>query len=282
MESKLRKISENILYMSADHETDRPILAIIKGSKRSLIVDAGNSSAHAKLFFDELKKHNIIDPDYVVITHWHWDHIFGIDEMNLITIANEKTCNEINKLKNYEWTEKALDKRVEEKIEIPFCGDMIKKEFENFEDIKITSPNLIFNNRLEIDLGGITCIIENVGGDHSEDSTVIYVKEDKVLFLGDCLFVDIYKDDWSYDVNKFSSLLDKIESYGADIYVESHCEPEDKESFLSYYNDIREIGNIVKEQNGVMDKINIKVEEKLNRDLTLNDHEVIKYFINGL
>lgn len=284
MKTKLRKISNNILYMPANPDTDRPILAIIKGNKRNLIIDAGNSSAHARLFLNELEINNITNLDYVVLTHWHWDHIFGINEMDLPTIANKLTYNEIEKQKNYEWTKEALDKRVQEKIEIPFCADMIKKEFQNFNDIIIDLPNFIFENKVEIDLGGITCIIEKVGGDHSSDSTIIYVKEEKVLFLGDCMFVDIYKDedDWSYDIKTYSRLLDKIESYGAEIYVESHCEPVNKEEFLNYYNDIKKIGTIVAHHNGVEDKIRNATSKELHRDLTQEDLDIIKYFINGL
>lgn len=281
MQTKLKRISENIMYMPAIHETDRPILAIISGSKSSLIIDSGNSSQHARLFLNELKKHNITNEKYVVITHWHWDHIFGINEMNLITIANEKTQNEIIKMKNYEWTTEALDKRVKEKIEIPFCAEMIKKEFENFNDINITCADIVFNNRIIIDLGDINCIIENVGGDHSSDSTVIYVQEEKVLFLGDCLCPDIYTEKESYDIDTLFSLLNKLECYDADQYIESHWKPVNKEEFLSYINEMKEIANIVKRYDGMIDKIKDGVKEKLNRKLTQDDYELIKHFING-
>lgn len=282
MQTKLKRISENIMYMPANHETDRPILAIISGSKSSLIIDSGNSSKHARLFLGELKKHNITNQKYLVITHWHWDHIFGINEMNLITVANEKTQNEIIKIKNYEWTKEALDKRVKEKIEIPFCAEMIKKEFENFNDINITCADIVFNNRIVIDLGGINCVIENVGGDHSSDSTVIYVEEEKVLFLGDCLCPDIYAEKESYDIDTLLSLLNKLESYEADQYIESHWKPVNKEAFLSYINEMKEIANIVKRHDGMIDKIKDGVKEKLNRKLTQDDYELIKHFINGL
>ncbi len=282
MQKKLKGISKNIMYMPANHDTDRPILAVISGSKSSLIIDSGNSSKHARLFQNELEKYNITNTKYVVITHWHWDHIFGINEMNLITIANEKTKNQIIKMKNYEWTREALDKRVKDKIEIPFCAEMIKKEFGNFNDIKITCPDVIFDNRIIIDLGGITCVVENVGGDHSSDSTVIYVEEEKVLFLGDCLGPDIYNGKWSYDIDTVLALLNKLESYDADIYIQSHWKPENKEEFLNYINDIRKIAYIVKRHAGKINRVKVEAEEKLNRCLTQDDYELIEFFINGL
>ncbi len=282
MHSRLKIISDNILYMEADHKTDRPILAVVCGEKSSLIIDSGNSSKHARLFLDELKKHNINNAKYLAITHWHWDHIFGIDEMNLISIANKKTTDEIIKMKDYEWTEEALNKRLEEKIEIPFCAEMIKKEFADFSKIKISLPDISFNNRIEVDLGGISCIIENIGGDHSADSTIIYVKEEKVLFLGDCLYVDIYKEKESYDIETLLSLLDKLESYDAQQYVESHVKPESKESFLSQINNLREIAGLVERYKSSIDQIKAAAEKDLDRSLTDDDYQLIEYFINGL
>ena len=56
---------------------------------------------------------------------------------------------------------------------------------------------------MEIDLGGITCIVEHVGGVHAPDSSIIYVVEDKVLFLADCVYQDFYSGEWSYDQGEF-------------------------------------------------------------------------------
>ncbi len=45
---------------------------------------------------------------------------------------------------------------------------------------------------MELDLGEVTCVLKHVGGDHAHDSVVIYVKEEKILFLGDCIYADIF------------------------------------------------------------------------------------------
>lgn len=282
MQTTLKKISDNIYYLPANHETDRPILAAIVGSERTLIVDAGNSTAHVELFFSELEKAGIKTVDYVAITHWHWDHVFGIAAMNKPTIAHVETRKEIEKMKSYDWSDEALNKRVEEGIEIPFCAEMIKKEFKNREDIKIALPDIIFEDKLAIDLGGVNCIIENVAGDHSIDSTIIYVVEDKVIFLGDCLAPDLYCKEWKYTNEKLSLLLEKIESYGADVYVESHLEPTKKAEFQRIIDEMRSIGDVVKSNNGKGDKMVVELKSRLNRDLNEDDHEMVNYFINGL
>ena len=47
--------------------------------------------------------------------------------------------------------------------------------------------DIVFQERLDIELGGVTVRIRHVGGDHSADSSVMYIEPDRVLFLGDCL-----------------------------------------------------------------------------------------------
>ncbi|MFP3381085.1 MBL fold metallo-hydrolase, partial [Bacillus sp. SIMBA_069] len=78
-------------------------------------------------------------------------------------------------------------------------------------EISIVPPTVVFEDRLEIDLGQVTCILQHVGGDHAQDSIVLYVKEAKTLFLGDCLAPDIYAREWSYTPAAFLELMDKIE-----------------------------------------------------------------------
>src|SRR5699024_10896015 len=108
-------------------------------------------------------------------------------QMNMLTIAHEKTKTQLKKIMDYEWSDEALDDRVEIGLEHQFCSEMIKKEFGVDRNITITLPNITFKEELEIDLGGIRCVIKHVGGDHSDDSSLIFVEEEKVLFLGDCL-----------------------------------------------------------------------------------------------
>ena len=71
------------------------------------------------------------------------------------------------------------------------CG-LYQKEFnEKARNIKIIPPTLTFENQLELDLGEVTCVLKHVGGD-AHDSVVMYIKEEKILFVGDCLYADIF------------------------------------------------------------------------------------------
>ncbi|MEY9977416.1 hypothetical protein [Lysinibacillus sp. RC79] len=71
MEKNLKQLTNRIHYLPHDSETDRPILSAICGNHQTLIVDAGNSNKHAKLFLGELDQYQINNFHSVVLTHWH-------------------------------------------------------------------------------------------------------------------------------------------------------------------------------------------------------------------
>ncbi|MGG1661622.1 MBL fold metallo-hydrolase [Brevibacillus sp. NRS-1366] len=280
---QVTRLNEHILYLPANHETDRPILAAISGSNRTLLLDAGNSFAHASLFLKELSAYDLPRMEMVALTHWHWDHIFGLAGMNLPSISHVLTKHEMEKLADLEWTDAALDQRVQDGTEISFCAEMIKKEFPGSlrNGISITLPTLVFEDKLEIDLGNVTCILQHVGGDHAHDSTVLYVNEAKTLFLGDCLAPDIYARQRNYSPDAFLALLEKIDGFDADTYVESHGVPMPKSQFQQEMNEMKLMAQAVTLHRGDRDTILAELSGSWNRQWSPTDDVLLGYFLNG-
>ena len=185
MMQQIKKIGNSFWYMTPVSETDRPILGMVVGKEKTLMIDAGNSEEHAQLFLEMLKEQNVSHPHFVALTNWHGDHIFGLSVLqDALSIAHSETKKEMSTLVSYEWTDEALDARVKKGIEIEFCADCIKKEFnEKARNIKIIPPTLTFENQFELDLGEVTCVLKHVGGDHAHDSVVMYIEEEKIFFL---------------------------------------------------------------------------------------------------
>lgn len=276
---KMHKLTEHVYYLDSYGITDRPILGAIAGRDSVMAVDGGNSSEHIRLYKAELDKLNIKHPDYMAITHWHWDHVFGIHEADIPTFAHVDTVKEIRRNREYSWSDEEMDKRVEEGIEIEFCTSRIKLEFPNNRDeIKIKIPDVSFTNRIEVDLGGINCIIKHVGGDHSEDSCIIYVPQDKVMFLGDCLYEDLYTGDMSWTTEKLFPLLDTILKYDVDYYLEAHAErPTTRKQMESFAKNLRYIGKLVDEVGDDKEKVIQRLREQ--NDIVYNDE--MEYIPDG-
>ncbi|MGA9231631.1 MAG: MBL fold metallo-hydrolase, partial [Exiguobacterium oxidotolerans] len=104
---QFNQLTDRVWYQTPVSETDRPILGLIVGAKRSLMIDAGNSSQHAALFLEEVERHGLKKPDLLALTNWHWDHIFGLKEMNVPSIATKRTVARIEQMLDYDWTDEA-------------------------------------------------------------------------------------------------------------------------------------------------------------------------------
>jgi glyoxylase-like metal-dependent hydrolase (beta-lactamase superfamily II) len=232
--NQLRKLSDRIYYLPHMSETDRPNLGYILGARCSLMVDAGNSAQHAKLFLEQLEEKGFPYPDYIVITHWHWDHTFGMHAVKAKTIAGRRTSEQLNKVAGWKWDNKSMLERLVTGEEIEFCDKNIRIEYSNPEEIVIRTPDITFDQRLVIDLGGITCELFPIINPHSEDSVAVFVPEERIVFLGDASGGDHYHNHGQYDKNKLLSFMDIIKELDFDTCVEGHDDAITKEQLLQY------------------------------------------------
>lgn len=85
----LNPLTNRIYFLEHDSEVDRPMLAYLKGDKFSLAVDAGYSASHVRDFYRAIEEEQFNEPDFTVITHWHYDHTFGMHAINGISIAHD-------------------------------------------------------------------------------------------------------------------------------------------------------------------------------------------------
>ncbi|MEK3973077.1 MBL fold metallo-hydrolase [Bacillus sp. FSL M7-0558] len=279
----IKKIGQSFRYITPVSLTDRPILGMVVGNKKTLMIDAGNSEDHAKYFIPKTLKQENATPDLVVLTHWHWDHIFGLPALpQSVSIASAKTRKEMEKLVPFSWSDEAIDERVREGTEIEFCAKAIKEEYQDHRDIQVVLPDVTFDQRMEIDLGGVTCVVQHVGGDHAADSVIVYVKEEKILFLGDCIYPKMYAEKVHYKVKEILRLLDELDAFDADTYIPSHQRPWTKEEFRQERDTLRVIAKFTELCGGDKQKITNEYQKYVNRVLKEDEIETIAYFVNGI
>ena len=88
---KLNRLTERIWIYPFEERRDRPNLGYIRGDRWSLAVDAGHSEEHTLAFYKALEEAGLPLPDLTVLTHWHWDHTFGMHAVNGLCLAGEGT-----------------------------------------------------------------------------------------------------------------------------------------------------------------------------------------------
>lgn len=99
--------------------------------------------------------------------------------------------------------------------------------------MSIILSDVTFSDKMTLDLGGITARIFHTVSPHSEDTTCVYVPEEKVLFLGDSTSEDFFNDGYM-DKDKLHLLIQTIQSIDCKYCILSHCEPLSKEALLAY------------------------------------------------
>jgi glyoxylase-like metal-dependent hydrolase (beta-lactamase superfamily II) len=276
------QLSNHIWALPPDPATDRPVLGAVIGQQATLVIDAGNSPAHAQLLLAGLAQVASAPLCAVVLTHWHWDHVFGASAWAAPLVAHAETKRRIEALATLAWDDAALDQRVADGTEIAFCRDMFKAEWPDRTQLHIRPPDVSFDSGLEFDLGGVMCQARHVGGDHSADSTVVYIPEDGVVFLGDCLCEDLYHQPPNYTVGKLFPLLDTVLSFDAKAYVPAHDPaPMSRAEMTALAERLKFIGRLVERLGGRREDI-LRQLPAADSALDEDNRAVVEAFLAGL
>ncbi|HOO31787.1 MAG TPA: MBL fold metallo-hydrolase [Thermotogota bacterium] len=232
MEQKFIKLTENFYYLEQEDERDRPVLGYFKGQTASVMIDGGTSIRHMNEFLGHLKENHLNYPDYCILTHFHYDHIFGLSELFCPVISLEGTKQQMRTL---------VGRDLEETIKAE--GYAINNEFaEGIFDIGIKLPEITFERKLTMDTGSDTLTFEKVISDHTDDCCVMFSPTEKVLFIGDCLYIGTDDDKvFYYHKDIYLPLLKKLLNFKADYYIDSHrgvFKHEEMERMLTEFDEL--------------------------------------------
>ncbi|MDX6591566.1 MAG: hypothetical protein QOJ13_762 [Gaiellales bacterium] len=245
-DSRFEQVAEHVDRYTPDDRTDRPALGAIHGSDATLVVEAGASVAHLSGFLGELTARGRPPVAAIVLTHWHWDHSFGAAATDVPVIAHRDTAAELAVQAGYDWSDEALDERVCNGLEIPFCAEMIKREMPDRSALRVVVPTETFDSRRIVDLGGTSAVIAHVGGDHSADSCVVHVPGDDVLFVGDCLYQRLHAPKPLLTVSGVRALLVALSEFPVAMAVDGHGdEVLDSAGYAAWLDELRRAADLV-------------------------------------
>ena len=142
------RIREHVYIKAPEGYSDMPTIGYIKGDAFSLLFEAGASKHHVQDIKRDLKEMNLPLPSLVAVSHWHWDHSFGLKEWKVPTIAGKETNKVLKRLSSYKWDEDSIKERIQKKEEIIFCHEMMKREYGDTNSIKVVPASLEFQKEL--------------------------------------------------------------------------------------------------------------------------------------
>ncbi|MEC1177426.1 MBL fold metallo-hydrolase [Metasolibacillus meyeri] len=218
----LNKLSETIYYLSNQDDRERPTLGLVCGDQFSLVIDAGNSTQHAQEFLHEIEKLNLPPIKYLVVTHAHRDHILGMNEFGAITIVNRQTNELLKEWQSYKFDDQSLQQYVHTHQISAKCMEIIQAEIPNRDSFQLNAPQIIFDNTLTIDLGNKVCIIEKITSTHTNDSTIVYIPDEKVVFLGDAAYGTTTNSLFHFKQASLLPMIEDIQKYDANMFLLGH------------------------------------------------------------
>ena len=115
---------------------------------------------------------------YVAVSHYHADHIYGLqafkDHTGAAIIAQERAAEY---KENDETADERADQRLDQRREA--LAPWVNK------DTRVVPPDITFKERLTLTLGGKRFVMLYVGPAHSGSDMMMLVEPDGVLFAGD-------------------------------------------------------------------------------------------------
>lgn len=212
---KLIQVSERVWVLPFEEERDRPNLGYVRGDHWSLAIDAGHSDDHVALFYRALEDAGLPLPRLTALTHWHWDHTFGMHAIHGLSVANARTDAHLREFR----------KRLEREGRGMFLAlhESVGREYAGDKPVVVTPPDMVFSGEMALDLGGCHAMLFEAPSPHTDDATLVYVVNENVLFLGDACCGAF--PDWGKDEALAKKLAKTIESIGASTCLEGHWTP---------------------------------------------------------
>ncbi len=209
---ELIRVLERVLYGRYETERDRPNLAYVRGDRWSFAVDAGHSAAHVREFYHALEDAGLPLPAVTVLTHWHWDHTFGMHAVSGRTIASRKTDAYLRAARERiarEGTDWIL--RLDPSVGREYAGGL---------PVTVVPADVTYEGEIALDPGGVTARVFGAPSPHTDDATLVYVPEEKLLILGDAP-CGVFPT-WSTDPVLGRQLIGAIEATGAELCLSGH------------------------------------------------------------
>ncbi|MCK4404347.1 MAG: MBL fold metallo-hydrolase [candidate division Zixibacteria bacterium] len=226
----LKRLSESVYCILGGEK--EPNTGFVVGKSGILVIDTTFSPYHATLVLKQIRSVTQKLIRYVFCTHHHSDHTFGNQVFSAKVVACRE-CREIMRaLLETEWSKESIQKWTDENPEWK----------EKLANLKITLPDVIFDEKHEIDLGNLKVSLRHLGG-HTKDSSIAYIPSSKVLFAGDLIFQGRYPYTKDGDIQTWLSALKTIQDMDFKTLVPGHgflCDKEDVKHLIEYFENLLE------------------------------------------
>lgn len=198
-----------------------PNVGFVVGERAVLVVETGLGPRNGATVLAHARRLAGDRPLYLTITHFHPEHGFGAQAFRgaATIVYNSAQRDELHrKGAGY----------------IQMFSGLGAKIAAELADVELVEPDITYDGRLEIDLGGHTAVLRTVGPAHTvADQTVLV--DGRVLFTGDLMETRMFPitpffppHDADVDVPAWITVLDDLAALDPEIVVPGHGEVTDR------------------------------------------------------
>lgn len=202
------------VYVRRYAELDQSIGLVI-GASRCLVVDTGPDEVHGAALAAAVREVTPL-PWAVVLTHAHFDHVFGTAAFGRCPVwAHERCAAALAGIEPHrrEWVAR-------------YAAEGRPEPAERLAAARLVGPTDLVADRVELDLGGRRVALVHPGRGHTDHDLVVHVPDAGVVFAGDLVEQgappsvgpDAYPREWP-------AALDRLLALAPALVVPGHGDP---------------------------------------------------------
>jgi len=230
---RFQKVMDGIYYATASGTmntgANSPILV---NDDEAIVVDSEITPAAARALVADLKAITNKPVRYVVDTHYHYDHLFGNQvfpedvqiighdnaRMRLLTHDTMKEATFLTSVQPVPARVEALKQRIATETDAQQKAALERQVanslayLEQVKEIKVTPPNVTFNDTLTLVRGGREIKLLYLGRGHTDTDVVIYLPKERIVCTGDLMESvvsyagDAFLEDWIRTLDKLKAI----------------------------------------------------------------------------
>jgi glyoxylase-like metal-dependent hydrolase (beta-lactamase superfamily II) len=174
-----------------------------------VVVDALGSPILAQKLIAEIKKVSNQKILAVIVTHYHADHVYGLQEFKKVGAKIYAQSEG----RNYISSETAKQRLIASRVDFaPWVNDKTN----------LISADVWIDQKTKLNVGGVDFLVSRVGPAHAPEDLIIYIPSEKVLFAGDLVFRGRIPFVGNADSKGWLIALDEIEKLNPNIVIPGH------------------------------------------------------------